>query len=123
MARQKPLDDGGLFDRARARTTDPGTSHAAAQSVKPKLRDKQQLVLQCMKHRCEPAGVTDTDLVLAYQRWCSQSEFPPRQSESGIRTRRKELVDAGLVRDTGRRERLPSGRQAIVWEVVDADQA
>jgi hypothetical protein len=39
----------------------------------------------------------------------------PRASESGIRSRRAELVDRGLVVDTGRRIRLESGRYAIVW--------
>jgi hypothetical protein len=41
----------------------------------------------------------------------------PRQSESGIRTRRKELVERGLVEDTGRRDILVSGRKSIIWKV------
>jgi hypothetical protein len=39
-------------------------------------------------------------------------------SPSGARTRRCELVVAGKVADSGKRERLPSGRMAVVWEAV-----
>lgn len=55
--------------------------------------------------------MTDWELVRRYDR-------EPRQSESGLRTRRSELTAAGLVRDTGSRVRLPSHRYAIVWSAV-----
>ena len=38
-----------------------------------------------------------------------------RQASSGIRTRRHELVEKGLVREVGTM-RLPSGREAKVWD-------
>jgi hypothetical protein len=42
-----------------------------------------------------------------------------RQSESGIRTRRHELVERGLLKDSGTTVTLPeSGRQSIVWMVA-----
>jgi hypothetical protein len=40
------------------------------------------------------------------------------QSPSGIRTRRSELWDRGLVTDTGQRNTAPSGRREIVWAAV-----
>lgn len=42
----------------------------------------------------------------------------PRASESGIRTRRSELVKRGMIVDTGKRVTLDSGRQAKVWAIV-----
>lgn len=43
----------------------------------------------------------------------------PHASESGIRSRRAELVAMGLVRDTGRKTRTPSGRSTMIWEATD----
>ena len=42
----------------------------------------------------------------------------PEQSVSGLRTRRSELVKRGLVKDSGKKRKLESGRMAVVWEVV-----
>jgi len=41
-----------------------------------------------------------------------------KMSVSGIRTRRSELVRLGMVRDTGRRRVLQTGRLSIVWAAV-----
>lgn len=40
------------------------------------------------------------------------------RSPSGLRTRTNELVQKGLVKDSGKRESTPSGRKAIIWEAV-----
>lgn len=94
---------------AKARTTDPGTSHAAAASIsEDTLRDSQAAVLAFLR---EHGAMADVALVDDYP----QHGDLPRQSASGLRTRRAELVAAGLVEDTGERVRLESGRQAIVW--------
>lgn len=37
------------------------------------------------------------------------------QTDSGLRTRRSELVKKGLLVDTGRRELLDTGRSSKVW--------
>ena len=59
-------------------------------------------------------GLTDVALVKAY----NGLNKARRSSESGIRSRRAELVAAGLVVDTGDRVKLPSNRLAIVWAVA-----
>jgi len=48
----------------------------------------------------------------------------PVQSESGIRTRRRELADMQppKVIDTGRKTRLHSGRYAIVWRALEGQE-
>lgn len=99
-----------LFDQPRARETDPHTSHDAAASVRG-LRKKQADVYTILT--ASPVGLTDIGID-----WVHHDRGYPPQSSSGLRTRRSELVALGLVRDSGRREQLPSGRQAIVWEVT-----
>lgn len=98
---------------ALARSTDPDTSHQAAVSL-PDLRPSQDAVLRVLRGL---AQATDVELVGAYKRATVRGEVP-RQSESGIRTRRRELVVAGRVTPTSRRVPLDSGRMAQVWQVA-----
>ena len=102
------------FDRAHARNTDPHTSHAAAASIK--VRESQAALLTILRYVDEPRS--DNGIADAYAEFGPGLNLP-KQSPSGLRTRRKELVDLGKVRDTGRRVRLPSGRKSIVWEAID----
>jgi hypothetical protein len=88
-----------------ARKTDPTTSHEAAAKV-DNLTATKQAILKALNH-----PRTDVDLISAYQSLYGA----PAASESGIRTRRAELVAAGLVLDSGLRAKLPSGRRAIIW--------
>ena len=95
-----------MDERPVARRTDPGTSWAAAHSVTDTtITRTKKAILRALEH----GPMTDEDIAsavgIAYT------------TPSGLRTRRRELVDAGLVRDSGRRTRLESGRQAIVWEL------
>jgi hypothetical protein len=87
-----------------ARTTDPETSHEAAMSVTNITPLKQEILQRLM------TPMTDTDL---YQLLTISSRLIV--TESGVRSRRAELVQAGLVRDTGERVKLATGRKAIVW--------
>lgn len=92
----------------RSRAGDPATSRAAARSLDPdRLGPVYRRILTILRGS---EGLTDEDL---HGRWTG-----PIVSMSGLRTRRAELVDAGLVRDSGRREKLRSGRQGIVWVVA-----
>ncbi len=92
-----------MTDQAYARRTDPSTSWAAANSLDPEhLRESQKIVLAILQ---DQGPMTDDELV----------EIARDLSPSGARTRRAELVDKGMVYDTGERALLPSGRRAIVW--------
>lgn len=95
-----------------ARTTDPDTSHDAADQVVPDLRLIQARVLGIFERH---GSLTQHQLIAIYRH-----EHGPA-AESTVRTRCSELADAGLVRDTGDRVQLVSGRHAIVWQLTPAD--
>lgn len=74
-----------------ARATDPDTSHEAAESISPRLRELQRLVLDFAA--ANPNGFTDIDL---------NRHFDTHAST--YRTRRSELVAKGYIKDTGERK-------------------
>jgi hypothetical protein len=88
---------------ARARRSDPETSHEAAASV-VNMTEKRQAVLDCLR----AIGKGDQAILDAYR-----SMSLPEQSDSGIRSRRAELVSVGLVIARGV-ERI-DGRLHTVW--------
>ena len=106
-------------ERARARATDPSTSHAAAAKIVD-LTNRQAVVLSILRYQLD-GEATDEELCEQYQSLATEYDVEsalgslPPQSRSGIRTRRRELVDRGLVLDTGRKRTLPSGNKGIVW--------
>lgn len=102
-----------MQDQPRARTTDPATSHEAAASVTD-LNTKQEAVLAVLR---EIGPSTDQRLVSVYM--FKKAGSVPRQSESGVRTRRSELTKKGLVRPSGEYRTTGSGRRAIIWEAVE----
>lgn len=111
-------DDSAASSSARARTTDPATSHAAARSIPAgQLRDSQEAILRLFR---ELGPMTDELLVERYQDAVDDG-LRPSQSPSGIRTRRDELTGQGRLRDSGRKTRTRSGQQAIVWELSSPD--
>jgi hypothetical protein len=94
-----------------ARKTDPGTSHAAARSVQ-NISPTQQGILNLLKD-----GMNDESLVNVYT-GLAKGGYVPAASESGIRSRRAELVKQGLVVDTGERNQMTTGRLATVWKAT-----
>jgi hypothetical protein len=90
---------------AHARHRDPDTSHEAARSISPRLRELQEKVLAFAADR--PDGFTDVDL---------NRHFDTHGST--YRTRRSELVDQGLIRDSGERKTLGSGRRHVIWQIT-----
>ena len=97
---------------AHARISDPETSHEAASSVSD--ISETQIIIRALL-----AGypMTDEELIRSYQNAVEQ-KIAPMASESGIRSRRAELVDRGLVRDSGRFGTTRSGRRSKIWEAV-----
>lgn len=79
------------------------TSVDAALKAKPKIGNRQGLVLTKLRI-AGPGGMTDHELTAALGL--------PLQS---VVPRRRELVQLGLVKDSGDRRATPSGRKAIVW--------
>lgn len=90
----------------RARSTDPSTSHAAARSVL--AHPGREAVFACLLVH---GPLTDEELY-------EHQEVRFYCSPSGARTRRAELVDAGVVRDSRYRRKTKSGRKSIVWEAI-----
>lgn len=87
-----------------ARTTDPQTSHDAARSV-TNISPLKQVITELLD-----TPMTDPELFvrIGYR-------YSAPVTESGVRSRRAELVRDGRVKDTGSRQKLESGRSAIVW--------
>lgn len=77
------------------------------------VRTSQLSVLNVLKRR--PAqGFTDEELVHSYRLQAAAGRVP-RQSESGIRTRRAELVKLGLVVPTGVKRAMSTGGEGQVF--------
>lgn len=95
---------------AHARRSDPATSHHAAKRVNlGNLRESQKEVLALLG-RTGP--VTDETLVEKAR------EEGVRQSPSGLRSRRAELVDKGLAEDSQERQETMFGNPATVWRLT-----
>lgn len=109
---------GGRFvvPEPRARRTDRATSHAAARSVRGQTETHAR-ILEVLD-----AGppATDEQIASRYQAAAAMQGWPP-VSPSGLRSRRAELVDMGLVEDSGLRGRTASGRACTVWRAASRD--
>lgn len=89
---------------AGARTTDPQTSHDAAKSAS--ITPVKRAILDALH-----TAMTDEELIRTVR-----ATFGPKfASESGIRSRRAELVRMGFVEDSMGRTTTESGRQSILW--------
>ena len=95
---------------ARARSTDPDTSHDAADSFSEhKLSELQGAVLAWFqKHR----RGTDEQLE-------NSTEFA-NLAPSTARKRRTDLAERGLIRDSGERAINSRNRKMVVWELAEA---
>lgn len=99
------------------RSTDPETSHEAAASV-TNIGDTHRRILGLLMEKPD----THHGLRERYERERGLFHLWPYVSDSGLRTRTRELVDRGYVIDSGQRVKLPSRRNAVVWAITDAGQ-
>lgn len=86
-----------------ARHTDPPTSHQAAALAALRAGSQRTRVLRALAW-ADQDGLTDFELADA---------IGSRQTSCGVR--RSELVKLGLVMDSERHRKAPSGANAIVW--------
>jgi hypothetical protein len=92
------------------RNTDPETSFDAGEQV-PRHTIRPRVYAAF----CQRREFTDEEL-----KWHYEAKHGPTP-ESSIRKRRCELTQDGLLRDSGRRRALSTGRLGIVWELVEAE--
>lgn len=109
-APEEPKESHPLFDAPHARKSDPPTSHYAAARVDA---DVCETIRARVLHVLRTRGPSTHEEILAV--------FSERQwdgSPSGVRTRCKELLKAGMVRDTGEMRDTEYGRASVVWAAV-----
>jgi predicted HTH transcriptional regulator len=95
---------------AYARHTDPDTSHEAADAqTAEKIRLSQAVILELLRTH---GRMTDPEI------WDQLEAMEFAISPSGARTRRKELVDLGLVESDGKTDE-PDGRRHRYWKAVE----
>lgn len=109
---------------ARARNTDPGTSHAAAADAETRAATVRARVLQILETVNETRdGVTHDHLISLYRKY-SQALGWPLASDTGIRTRCNELWKDGKVErveDTKGKSRF--NRSATLWRAVNVQKS
>lgn len=111
---------------AHARRTDPGTSHEAARSLEPmRLNANRLAVLGVIARVGRP--LADEQWMVAYGRDAPArgvepaADDLPRQSPSGLRSRRNDLVEMGYVEAVG--ETKIRNRRCITWGITAAGVA
>jgi hypothetical protein len=104
QAVRPPLVEREQYQLARPNDVEP--SHEAARRVQVRLNALQRKVLAILV-MAGPQGLTDLRL-----------QERGANSLSTLRTRRAELVEAGLVEDTGRRV-VQDGTSRTIWRVTE----
>lgn len=100
----RPQPDAPLFSPGLVRNDHGETAHAAARQVRGK-RELYHRLLTAIDGSI--GGLTDEELQLT-----------TGMNPSTERPRRVELVDAGVLCDSGNRRKTRSGRAAVVWSRV-----
>ncbi len=94
-------------DRALARRSDPITSHEAAEAATKEITRKQRQVL-AYAYRRGSEGFTDLDLEKNFEDYSST-----------YRSRRSELTDLAMIRDSGSKMKPRArGRSYIIWRIT-----
>lgn len=100
----------------RARRTDPQTSHDAARSIdRRSLSDVHRMIGRLLALH---GPLTDESIAALYAARALDDPKCRPVSPSGLRTRRRELVDAGLVEPTETVAYTAAGRRTTVWKLA-----
>jgi hypothetical protein len=78
------------------------------------LTQSQEAVFEAFVH---VGPMHDQRLLQEYNLRRKTCQWPPL-SESGLRTRRSELVALDYLEASGETVTLPSGRQSIIWQIT-----
>lgn len=96
---------------AHARTTDPSTSHEAAESItSDRISEVQKRIINVFD---ELGPMADESLVACYDPY---DRHPA--TDASIRSRRAELVRLGKVVASGEFGTTPRGRRCIIWRLA-----
>lgn len=89
---------------AKARVSDPGTSHEAAESIRP--TELEMVVLEGLR-QCGDRGATSDELGAQL-----------KMDRDSVSPRMKPLIKKGYVIDSGARRPGDSGRSQTVWKAI-----
>lgn len=104
---------------ARARRTDPATSHEAAAAAQPRSTTLRTNVYDTLTRNRHP--FTLADAVTHYRTRAARGEVPTA-SDSGIRTRVSELMRDCLITPTGQAVKI-NGRRHRLLELTPTDDS
>lgn len=99
------------------RSNDPDTSYEAAIRALVGASKIRPVILDILRGADQP--MTHDEIIAAYRFRIVTVPDTPRASDSGIRTRLKELVAAGLVYRADGRGQSAYGNSATLWAAVD----
>jgi hypothetical protein len=98
---------------AKARSTDPETSHEAGESIRD-VSITQATVLELF---IEHTSLTDLQLEQVYNTEATKRSWKTQTPQS-LRSRRSELVTKGHLEFSGAWGESPTGLRARIWKVV-----
>lgn len=96
----------GLDTSARARASDPDTSHQAAQDARGLAAQHERAIIRALHQRGRKGGTKDE--------LGADTGLEPVQ----VARRMAGLRESGAVVDSGRRRKTRSGRDATVWAIT-----
>ena len=101
-----------MTDEARARWSDPETSHEAARSVVRVTETQSRILAILAEHHPEP--LSDEQIAqIYYPTWGRTGRTP-----QGLRSRRADLVKKGMVRHSGFFGETHTGRRCRLWAIT-----
>ena len=101
------------------RSTDPDTSYEAAIRDALGASKVRPVIVEILREHDEP--MTRDEIIAAYRFRMVTVPGTPKASDSGIRTRLKELLRTGVVCRADGRGKSTYGNSAALWELCEPD--